>query len=1109
MRDDRDPRGREERDLARPKVDRVSHEPPSLAKDVSPPPIAPSAPAFGSVPVPSRQASTTSDIQSLTGKAPPTGPRALTDERPVSGGSDRHPPTGPSKAAVPDLNPPIPVGPRAQQQPAQAQQPQQQQQQQRSSKQWINPALQGKKPQESPKLGRSHSFVSQQPRPFGSGYRPESSHSDQPAAEFGRRPRRSSDAQSESHLGTAGGQLRDLHMGGRSDIAVKSERGTPSARTSVDRDVRPATPTEDKMDIDHPEPLAKSQDNAVMKDKSPSPHHRAARDQSEELEEGETVETPEPMNDVPQSQQQVEKEFIVDAPCAFVEIPDTWFARQPTSEESSESEDEDMDDYFDQQIAMLEAELRNLDDETDAFPKPLIKKYLLRKGKVVWESGWPTKQLITRYAGPLPPSFELPHPQQTSQMPETKVSEAKTESRVTPAAEVQEASAIPTVEDSGDTAAVLLEPQPKVEESEGPGLPALPTLEHADTNGDIEMTDATEVQTTAAPEPADLPVNGIIGDNKETELPIRQEHAISGHSSPEPMDEDSEDRTEDDASVYGSVEAVREFSATPPTDELPVFRSKPWQESKRVRKSFGQNGNFGSFILGHMKEQLAVKRAEQAVAREDYGKNYDYYLRFTLSDDPTATKSRDYFSSTGTPIPSSNGKPTVAPESKPEGRRGRYATELDVEYVLQQSMREHEEKQEREARAQQEKFRSEKKEAAIPKMYWSPEDREESLFYDTAGLLPVEKLVSVWQVVPPTINFTEEEAEKFEKSYLENPKQWGKIAREVPNRDFKACIQYYYAKKKELNLKDKLKKQPRRRKKGRGKQRSSALVSELGNTENETEENQDTGENGERRRPRRAAAPTWGYEATPTGDSEGNTPSGTPGRRRGPAASNDAKQDGEKAEPKRGGRRARQPKVDKEKTKPPVLAPQPPAVPTTPGATATGAAAAAATAAAAVTPTATAKAGRSRSNSRAQVPTEWTTTPPVPGPELGRLPTSFEVPALGMQPPLMPVQQPPLSAPEPAPPSSLSGVMAPPSGVMAPPALRPDPPPPPPSAVATFDISGPDRNRTPVQASSYWSVAEVNDFPGLLRSFGTDWGKIADHMQSKTPVMVRLSLPLS
>jgi hypothetical protein len=47
------------------------------------------------------------------------------------------------------------------------------------------------------------------------------------------------------------------------------------------------------------------------------------------------------------------------------------------------------------------------------------------------------------------------------------------------------------------------------------------------------------------------------------------------------------------------------------------------------------------------------------------------------------------------------------------------------------------------------------------------------------------------------------------------------------------------------------------------------------------------------------------------------------------------------------------------------------------------------------------------------------------------------------------------------------------------------------------ELAGFDRN-----VSSYRTVSETTDFPGLLRVFSTDWTKIADHMQTKTATMV-------
>src|SRR5690606_4897764 len=90
--------------------------------------------------------------------------------------------------------------------------------------------------------------------------------------------------------------------------------------------------------------------------------------------------------------------------------------------------------------------------------------------------------------------------------------------------------------------------------------------------------------------------------------------------------------------------------------------------------------------------------------------------------------------------------------------------------------------------------------------------------------------------------------------------------------------------------------------------------------------------------------------------------------------------------------------------------------------------------------------------------------------------------------------------------SSMADLMAPPSA-LAPPQLRPDPPTPPQPIVSTLNFAQPPvqpqpERRAQSQASSYWSVSEITEFPALLRAFGTDWTAIANHMGSKTPVMV-------
>ncbi|KAK4146414.1 uncharacterized protein C8A04DRAFT_9726 [Dichotomopilus funicola] len=1090
-RDDREVRERENRDreLIRPKADRVSHEPPS-AKDVSPPPIAPSAPAFGSVP--SRQNTATTEIQSLTGKPPPTGPRALTEERPVSAGhavgNERPPPTGPSKPALSDGGPPIPLGPRAQQK------------QQRSSKQWINPSLNVKKSQvESPKTARSQNFPLQSARPSGSS----SSHSEF-HRDFDKRPR-SPGARSDSHALGAERERFGLHVAtGPNEIMIKSERGSQSARASVDRETKTAPNSADikmgGMDLDRPR---EQQEKARLNEQAVSP--AASSKPGDSVPEQPT-----------EPQPAIQKKFTVLAvPFSRVQLPPRE-APPPASDESSESDDdEDMDVYFEREISKTESELKRARDAAEKVPMPIVRRYAGLVHTALLSVLNNDEASLTKLVGPVPENFTFPRVKPSAEVAIKEVPGAGADETVAQekgqdqaqGQPVREPSAIPTVEKADEQPAVERpEPQPKVEEvdTEGSGLPPVPEIgKSKPLDHDVDMRDAADAEPAAiqAPVPTHVPTAreglGIL-----LQPPVGRPGLDKNNVSRE----GSENRTEDDASIYGSVEVVREFSATPPAEDLPMYNVKPWFRSRRVRKMGEQAANFGDFLFHHFQDQTVSAHLAQDELRQEYRKKYDAYLRFTHSDDQAAIRSRDFFASSGVQ-PGTTGKAAAA-DSKPEGGRrgaGRFATEFDLDYAIKESIREHEEMREREARALKEKYRTEK-EASIPEMFWTEEEKDQVNFYDTAGLLPLEKLVATWQVVPQHVNFTQDEADKFEKAYLETPKQWGRISREVGKRDPGTCILYYYAKKRDLNLKDKLKKQPRRRKKGRGKQRSSALVSELGNTENETEDTsgagagQETGENGERRRPpRRAAAPVWGNNdnATPNADSDGATPAPTPGRRRAGTTADAKDGPGGVDRPeaaKRGGRKARQPRADKEAKGPKQLAQAPGPGGGVPLAVPSG------------------KPGRARANSKAQGPEWLSPSTTVDMAAASRTPLPFDVPhgaaagaSGGMQPPLVPVQQQgQLASPERGGPPPISSTI---SEVMAPPSLRPEPPPPPPPAsVPTFEISqpaGPDRIRTPQQASSYWSVSETTDFPGLLRAFGTDWSKIANHMQTKTATMTK------
>lgn len=967
-----------------------------------------------------------------------------------AGGDSWAPPSGPSKS----ISPTIPTGPRAQQM---------QKQPRPSSKQWINPALAGNKGSikvpESPKINRSQSFASPQSRPFAQ--RPDTYSNRQ--NDDVRRPR-------SSGGGFDSDGLRSLSIPDPGDGRI--ERGTQSARASIDRDMRsiPWKSPDLKMagggTSDRASVASAISPTAV---KLISPTLSRPADQQDERPDDPMHEDGEIIDEPP-----VKKKRRLNISGVRFCLPPKAPAVVPSLDQSSDSDDEDMNDYFDEQIAKAEAEMQKLGETTTTVPTEIVIRHAHLTHEALVKIAT-EKEGLKDMLGVVPGGIVLPMEKEVA-----PVAEMGTTTEIVEKPLVEPAPAKEGLSHAAEPQAPVEpfgpEPQPKVEDMDVDSahvpIPTVEQPEAQDEQGDIAMEDAQMNGSEAFVSESEPAVtNGVSGHDDQQHLaPPGLDAPATATNSPTPMEEEEEESDVEIDDV--TLELVRADMQTPPVEDLPFFSAKPWYESSQAMRSMESNPNVDNYIARVLKQNATFARADQDEQRMEYKEKYEAYLRFTQSDDPIAAKSRDVFNKANAPVDGTGVIPAGI-ESKAEGRRtGRFATERDVERIMAQSLLEAKEKEERETRAEKLKHPRES-EAVIPDMYWTEEDRKKELFVDTSGFLDPEKLVANWQVLPPHSNFTDEEAGQFEKAYLEFPKQWGKIAEAIPGRDFHACIQYYYLKKKTLNLKEKLKKQPKKRKKGKTKARSSALAYELGNPDENQEEAAETGENGERRRPRRAAAPTWDFEK-PVESAEG-TPAATPSGRRGPGS----KADGpvEKAEkPRR--KRAIKEKEPKQPKTPQVLAP-------TPGPGGKGA--------------------RSRSNSK--VPPAELLPTQNPTAEMGRVPLSFE----------------PRNSPMPSlPPSitTLPGHNADKiSDIMAPPALRPEPIAPLQSNIATFElgphssIAGPtvveperSGRATPSTGapSSYWSVVEQTEFPDLLRSFGTNWTAISQHMTTKTPTMVSI-----
>lgn len=906
---------------------------------------------------------------------------------------------------------------------------------------------------ESPKQGRSLSLAQSRP----AGFRSDGPQPDQ-LGDSHQRPG-SSDAKADMQVTKVEGYPRGPHIiDSGEDSRIESR--PRSASSSTDRDKHKDDTTSVQVDTE----LTEEAENAGLGDKNTE-----------------------------KSEPPVNQRSILKVPVIHISLPESQNG-QPILDQSSESDEEEFGDVIQSEMMEVEKELKQLEAVEDSISMDPILRFAFISLEAINRVATEPEGL-EGMVGPIPepttdPREILPKldPKVEEQpgiidMPiHEEVERPATEDPVLPSVTKELA------ESSSETPK---QPQPSAEqEADVPMLPkALASEAKPESNdGDVAMEDAgTSTIDSELQPPPGLAVPAFQG---EPVIPSFEEAQIDSHNTskresrtPSPP-EDDDDTDIEDVDLH-SIGIVREHMQTPPLYSLPNFDEKAWDKDKSFLKSMNiLQPDINAFILQRLREESWAQHTMETQLKKVYSGNYDDYIRFTMSNDPVAVKSREKFSCV-LGASDSGHKPGLTSEPKPENtRRSRYASERDLERVLEESRKIEDEKRERQQQAEREKYRTDK-EAVIPRQYQTDKDRENEFYSSKTGFVQPEKIVATWDVLPPVNNFTEEESGIFEKAYLEFPKQWGRVSELLPNRDFGTAIQFYYLKKEkeELNLKAKLKKQPKKRKRGRGKMRSSALVSELGNGDNDNEEPQETGENGERRRPRRAAAPTFNSEATPATDGEGGTPAGTPGRR----GATSTRAEGVTEKPKRG-RKAKD--KDKEKEpKPPRIA-VPLAAAPTPGPTSS----------------ISTKGNRSRSASRAQGP-DWVGQSIQD--EITRLPPQHELPSNhGQSAPGIPIQSYPqgqtlFNSERSAHPPSMPDAMAPPPLRPEPP---PPPPPPPPPQVAVLDIgqpAPPDR-KSGGQPSSYWSVPEAAEFPSLLKFFGSDWAAIASHMRTKTAVMVRI-----
>ncbi|CAI6333498.1 unnamed protein product [Periconia digitata] len=225
------------------------------------------------------------------------------------------------------------------------------------------------------------------------------------------------------------------------------------------------------------------------------------------------------------------------------------------------------------------------------------------------------------------------------------------------------------------------------------------------------------------------------------------------------------------------------------------------------------------------------------------------------------------------------------PPTTTGGRRGhssRWATELDLETAIKESLKTAEE--ERMGKKEREPTKSmadPEKEATLPTQLTTYEVQRRR-FIDTNFQREPGQGLFVYHYEPPEDDFTEEEHRIMVHQYRDQySKKWGKLAEMLykeagTSRTYKDCINHYYATKWGREYKGKLKR-------GRGKKRGGGGAGRRGAISNMGDRPDPSGDDGlppaltETGRPRRSAAPTFGGTET---DLDTTTSTPTSGRRR-------------------------------------------------------------------------------------------------------------------------------------------------------------------------------------------------------------------------------------
>jgi len=382
-----------------------------------------------------------------------------------------------------------------------------------------------------------------------------------------------------------------------------------------------------------------------------------------------------------------------------------------------------------------------------------------------------------------------------------------------------------------------------------------------------------------------------ISDIEDEEEPSRMPSQEPGDDNDllTPKEEEPEDIHMQGNDVLDRILPPPRRRLTPEVINLPYLVKTPVSPRDAAREHMCMRDDNEALVVNALRLQLEEEKGQAEDTVDEYGESYRRYRddsrRFDVErerlerEEAERQQSVDGAMDSSTAATATDAAPTESNRS-----RLRFASEYELQKIMKESeelARKDQERMDREHKKAKDEL---EKEAVVPDM-WDEELSRRRMYKNTNSLRNAWYLTEIFGYQPPSDDFSVDEHRVFLEAYKERPKKWGEIATLLPGRTYQHCIHHYYAHKWDGRFRESKTKRKTRIGRGRGGKvsarvgRGAGLMADLGRAEEDISGTAASGhETGNPSgRPKRAAASRIANQEKDTDGRAATT--ATPGRK--------------------------------------------------------------------------------------------------------------------------------------------------------------------------------------------------------------------------------------